>query len=107
MFLPSSSSSQTNNEVSFLRDNAWLCTSVRTTQIITNFEWIEFPPPPYSPDTGPSDYHLSGTLKQAHKNTVTPMTGAAEMHQEAEEEGDQLTAGWNTFSCSKAHKDCQ
>ena len=98
---------RTMSEVSFLRDNAWLCTSVHTTQTITNFEWTELPHLPYSPDISPSDYHLSGTLKQACKDTIMPKTRAAEMRQKAAEEGDQLIAGWNRLSCSKADKDCQ
>ena len=95
------------SEVSLLRDNAWVRASVHAAQTITNFEWTDLPPLPYSPDIDPSDYHLSGLLKQACKNTIMPTMRATEMRQEDAEEGDQLLAGWNTFSCSMADKYCQ
>jgi hypothetical protein len=95
------------SELSFLRDNSWLRTSVHPTKTITNFEWTELQPLPYSPDISPSDYHLSGPLKQACQDTNTPPMRAAEMRQEAAEKGDEILAGWNTLFCSKADEDCQ
>jgi len=98
---------QMMSEVSLLRDNAWLRTSVHTKETITNFKWIELPPLPYSPDISPPYYHLSGPLKKACKDTDMPTMRAAEMRQQAAENGNHLLGGWNTFSCSKADEDCQ
>jgi hypothetical protein len=95
------------SEVSLLCGNAWLRTSVHAAQTISDFERTDLPSLPYGPDIGPSDYHFSGPFKKACKYTIMPIKRATEMHQEAAEEGDQLLAGWNTFSCSKADEDCQ
>jgi histone-lysine N-methyltransferase SETMAR len=38
-------------------------TSILTRETIAEFGWTDLPPPPYSPDLVPSDFHLFGLVK--------------------------------------------
>jgi len=46
-------------------DNARPHISLRTQEAIAKFGWNVLPHPPHSPDLVPSDFHLSGPLKDA------------------------------------------
>ena len=50
-----------------LHDNARPHTSRHTTAEIVKIGWEVLPHPPYSPDLAPSDFHLFGPLKEAHR----------------------------------------
>jgi len=48
----------------FLQGNARARTAHRTTCTLQQLGWEVFPPPPYSPDLAPSDFHLFGPLNE-------------------------------------------
>jgi Transposase and inactivated derivatives len=50
-----------------LHDNARPHISCHTTAEIVKIGWEVLPLPPYSPDLAPSDFHLFGPLKEAHR----------------------------------------
>ena len=50
-------------------DNARPHTSLRTQEAIVKFGWTVLPFPPHTPDLAPSDFHLSGPLKDALRGT--------------------------------------
>ena len=50
------------DNVLLLHDNARPHTSIRTREKITSLEWTTLPPPPYSVDLAPSDYHGFGPI---------------------------------------------
>ena len=54
-------------DVLLLHDNARPHTSRHTTEEIVKIGWEVLPHPPYSPDLAPSDFHLFGPLKEAHR----------------------------------------
>ena len=54
-------------DVLLLHDNARPHTSHHTSQEIEKIGWKVLPHPPYSPDLAPSDFHLFGPLKDAHR----------------------------------------
>ncbi|KAJ4451273.1 hypothetical protein ANN_02734 [Periplaneta americana] len=59
--------SKTTAGIFLLHDNARTHTSQYTTSEIAKIGWKVLPHPPYSPDLAPSDFHLSGPLKEAHR----------------------------------------
>lgn len=54
-------------DVLLLHDNARPHTSRHTAEEIVKIGWEVLPHPPYSPDLAPSDFHLFGPLKEAHR----------------------------------------
>lgn len=54
-------------DVLLLHDNARPHTSRHTSDEIVKIGWEVLPHPPYSPDLAPSDFHLFGPLKEAHR----------------------------------------
>ena len=57
-------------DVLLLHDNAKPHTSRHTTAGIVKIGWEILPHPPYSPDLAPSDFHLFGPIKEAHRENV-------------------------------------
>jgi histone-lysine N-methyltransferase SETMAR len=56
-------------EMLLQHDSARPHTSLRTREHITKMGWTVLPHPPYSPYLAPSDFHLSGSLKDALHGT--------------------------------------
>ena len=48
-----------------LHDNAWRHCAAQTQDLITSFKWEQTDHPPYSPDLGPTDFHLFLYLKKS------------------------------------------